>query len=231
MVVNVLDELGEYWRTSNLAEGLQSRNINRVMEFGTGTNLGNIISLMRLEVSGKSVLTPDPDNVLVVDPSLPADEQLTSLLPANLDINWIPHLRCNVQTIRDQIQEGTREPFDLIVGRGVVSVGNLGDGTGIREVILKAREIIESIRDCLNPANPEACAVIAARSTDSILAISGKDMEELGLEIAYSLKAEGDQAKRWLKALISKSAAGTSESDFYYLAILKRKQDLKSTEF
>lgn len=203
----------EYLQTPTLEEGLTVINARRAIDVGVGADLVTVMRLARLRWQNRPLFTPD--SLWAIDRRLcrnPAINQGFTLA------------QISAEEMRDRVEREEIPPFDLVLSRGVVSVGFLpfeDPKRGYQEGL----QILGALRGCLNPANPDALLVISDVSKEYILPFVDRDLEPLGLEVVFSKPPLPDSTDQiWIGIFQRSQLFPPPPYDkFYTLAILKQR--------
>lgn len=165
-----LKALLRYTNSGDLATALSSTNTNQVLEIGVADKFEALVSIYR----ALSQSRPDfsPSQIMAADAKLDLD-----VWPEYQDV--VKRITTRKSHLQDILAETTGR-FDLILAKGVVSVG-----AGIE---LEPPDVLDTIlggiRESLNPSNSNAMAILSSKQ-GLLLPFSRTMLRRAGLEPVY----------------------------------------------
>mgnify|MGYP001592995665 CR=1 FL=1 len=187
--------LYEYFGNHSFPEALSRHHILRVLEVGTGRDVRAMEDLARLGYfQPNNLITADPRYGEEFDYGNIGGRRLNAATPDPLPKGYTL-LPVSVGSIRDQIAEKQLAPFDVVMSKGLVSVGNLvpNDLSAhdiLSYAIAEAKTLAGHMKECLNPHNPDALIMISAKHPGSMVPLPGAVIDSLGLTVVYALPTE-----------------------------------------
>lgn len=168
-----------------LVDGLLRHNVKRVLEVGVGGDFEAMKQLSYQSHDGNPLFARD--DIWAIDPDIQSEEFLRHLSRLNGYLDKFTRERVDIETFAARIGAGELSPFDFVFSKGVVSYGSsvLGNGSS-REGREIGMRLIASMRDCLNPTNPDAGLMLSTQHYEEFLPFCTRDFEDLGLEVIYS---------------------------------------------
>lgn len=190
--------LQETTDAEGLAVGLTRAGLKRVMEVGTYLDFEAIKELCALQIGERTLFRKE--DIWAIDPNLWSDNELRFISRLDGFMDRFSRNQCRTEIIMANVQQGLLLPFDLVFAKGVASIGYLtGLDNEIEEWTEDGREIIRSMRDCLNPENPNALLMISTKYNDKVIPYCRQDLDKLGLETVYHEPANGRDAEQWIR--------------------------------
>lgn len=225
-----LESLREYLEqttsAAGLAEGLVQAGIRRVMEVGIdgGREYYAIKNLIALQTKSGAPLF-NPRDLWAIDPVLMQEDYLHYLDVLRGFVDRFSRGRIKVEVMAEQIEKGDIPPFDLVFAKGVVTIGNLFDGSQpIEEWRKEGSNIIRAMQACLTPNNPNAMLLISTKYMGSLLPYCRQDFDNLGLEVVHFEPTNGEQADVLLNLFQQIGIFPTDpDQPFFRSVICKRK--------
>ncbi len=223
---NDLGLLTEYLGKESLAEGLVTHDCRRILEVGVGNieeGYDAIMQLLQLEHNGKPIVA-NPDNLLAVDPEIDGEETLEYITKLQPFLNRFKRRKTSVEAVAKDVGELAVPAFDLVIARGVASIGNLlGVNSDIRQVRSNGLMIIDAMKSCLHNNSQKGFLLISTKNFDTVLPFWRGDFEKLGMQIVVYEEADGNRAEAWIETMQNMGIFPKSKEIFYRTTICKRK--------
>lgn len=210
--------LTKYLGTPTLGEGLFKAGVKRCLEVGVGRGFSldysPIAHLARLHFKGQQLFTTQ--EVLAIDPNIRPDCKLIEM--GRLDKEYkdlYVRIPSSIEEIEELVREKCLPPFDLITSTGVIAVGSTMFGVHDKEEYDKGLALIEAMRNCLNPRNPNSMIALFDYFTNRMIPIAPSHLADLGLKVVYGKQSTSNEAAEWQGMMKHFGLVSSSEEIFY----------------
>lgn len=197
-----LKALIDYTHSLDLSSSLKSIGVKKVLEIGTGARFEALISIHKAfpELPIQNIWAVDPKMDLDVWP----DQKPT--------VDKITKKRTTLQKIIGE----TSGKFDLILNKGVISIG-AGITTQDSSIL---EEILDSVRQSLNSHNRKAIAIISSK-TGLLLPFGSKLLQSVGLNPVYFMAPTNFEDFGWGDSL---QEIGAIDTQPFKLVVCQREK-------
>lgn len=196
-----------------LAEVLANAGIQRAIEFGSGRDM-----------RAAQTLTQEGIEMILSDPTYLANPP-SSL--AGIDRSKLMTLPYTIKQVAEMIKQATLEQADLVLSKGLVSIGELVDSKGdLEDWFKKGLSYAEQMKRCLS-ANPRSLISVAAKHGGSILMLFDNNIEALDLSIVRAVpinSAINSTGAQFVERMVRTNLISADTKAYEYLALNRKSQ-------